>query len=250
MKNNYVNYECVEHTYRFHERPFIYHNRKYRSGFYDENGKYYRNVEFTNAKSPLYCSLCKRRYVTNQKYCPNCGNDFKVDKTDSISNKQNSASILLNLSVILLSVSAILMFTLIIHQKFYNKVMDKINSFTTINSIETETEKKEEPVYFVKKLNREVQKTGINTYYDAETECYFKFDTDASPSQWYYYFKGISDQYTDYGWMSYNKYNNRWMIKTADKYWEVLDQKYLSDRLWYFSEMCNPNVFETEVTNK
>ena len=91
-------------------------------------------------------------------------------------------------------------------------------------------------IVYIKELDRNVTRTLTNQYYDKETNCYFRYNTEVSPNQWEYYYPFISDEYkTDgYGWM---RYTDKWVINTANMKWKVLDSSY-NDVLWHFEYPC------------
>lgn len=90
-----------------------------------------------------------------------------------------------------------------------------------------------QPMY-VAALGRDVPWSNqYDSYYDAQTDCYFFLNTDVEPPIWQYWFEGISSQYGDYGWLEWDAKESRWYVqKSADK-WELLPEQDASD-LWHF----------------
>ena len=54
-------YDCKNKIYYYCSKPFIYFNKTYPSGYYDDRNKYYYNVAFTNGKSHIKCNHCGSR---------------------------------------------------------------------------------------------------------------------------------------------------------------------------------------------
>jgi hypothetical protein len=121
--------------------------------------------------------------------------------------------------------------------------------FTAFDSPTTEvqanTVEETKNTIYIEELDRNVEKVTFNIYYDSVNKCYFKYNLDSSPTQWYYYYTDISSQYSTsykdtYGWMVYNKYNDRWSIYVGDKEWKILEDV----DLWHFD-----NPHENTVVN-
>lgn len=90
-----------------------------------------------------------------------------------------------------------------------------------------------QPVY-VSALGRDVPWSAqYDSYYDAQTDCYFFLNTDVDPAVWQYWFEGISSQYGDYGWLEWDAKESRWYVQTGAEKWELLPEKSASD-LWHF----------------
>lgn len=249
-----IRYHGKHENYVYVLRPFIKNNKKYPSGYYTDNNKFYRNVMFTNQKSIFYCKNCKHKfYVTHMDtkiICPNCYHDVNVDKIDTVVKQKNRNSFGLLFGSILLSVMSILMLLSVLLYNYLFYTIDLPSRFdTSPNFSVSSTVKNEKTEVYSEELNRTVKITGYNSYYDPQSDCYFKFDTQAIPSQWYYFYNDISNKYRhsmenkeNLGWMSYNNYNHYWTIKTGDKCWEKLDSDETS-KLWHF-ENSYKNILE------
>ena len=72
------------------------------------------------------------------------------------------------------------------------------------------------------------------SYYNADTDCYVWFNTDADPALWQYWYEGISSNYDDSGWMEYE--DGIWYIETRYGNWEEIDLSGYGDRIWHFAD--------------
>ena len=72
------------------------------------------------------------------------------------------------------------------------------------------------------------------SYYEADTDCYVWFNTDADPALWQYWYEGISSYYDDSGWMEYE--DGTWYIETRYGNWEEVDLSGYGDRIWHFAD--------------
>lgn len=90
-----------------------------------------------------------------------------------------------------------------------------------------------QPIY-VAALGRDVSWSAqYDSYYDAQTDCYFFLNTEMDPAVWQYWFEGISSQYGDYGWLEWDAKETRWYVQTGSDKWELLPETSASD-LWHF----------------
>jgi hypothetical protein len=70
-----------------------------------------------------------------------------------------------------------------------------------------------------------------DSYYDAENDCYFWFNTDVEPAIWQYWAEGISSDFGDYGWMEYE--DGAWYIEADEGNWIELPAGYDAGQLWH-----------------
>lgn len=236
-----VEYPGYQNTYYYCNKPFIYFNKTYPSGYYTKN-KFYRNIGFTNSKSYIKCYRCNKKFKSfldenNEMYCPNCNHKIKISKIDKLK-KKFELSDLDKTKVFVAFACVFVLIFLLISIIVYNNVIEP----TQFQREVTASTEKPTTMYF-KELGRTCKILGYNSYYDADTNCYFKFDTDRHPSQWMYYYVGISDQYEDdYGWMIYNNYLGKWQINIGLKKWK--DYIDTDNELWHFK---NSYKYELET---
>jgi len=247
-RQNVTEYKCKNRIYYYCSKPFIYFNKTYPSGYYDDRDKYYYNVAFTNGKSHIKCNHCGKKFQlylneNDQIKCPMCYSNIKISKIDTLKKKN---SMLDNYTTNLFMVGACLfvaIFLLIATLVYVNVIAPRQNEPGQI------TTKVEAPtVKYFSELDRECKITGYNSYYDAKTNCYFKYDTERHPAQWMYYFIGISDQYPkDYGWMVYNKNLDVWQINVGLKEWVNLK----NNELWHFTNAYSyeQDTIDSEAKN-
>lgn len=245
---NEITYIGRNHTYTFYKKKTIKNGFKYRRGYYDEYNQYYKNVVFTNKNSYITCYNCKSGFYDRIKYnqsayCPYCGEEIRINAFDTLVKEapKEAPKYLIGVSLALGLVTLIL----IIAFAFYVKVIEPRTN-TAKTDVYAKNVTTESAFIYVDELQRDVEKIGYNSYYDAETECFFKFNNDAIPTQWYYYYKGISDNFEGYGWMVYNNYLNVWQINIGNKQWKTLESEYVTDRLWHFTAVCRNNVEATK----
>lgn len=242
-------YHGKKHVYKYYNFEYKDNTMIGKRGYYDEHGKYYRNVAFNNEKSIITCKNCGHRfYWTYNKYgihCPRCYHTINIDIVDTkIKPKQDSLkhlNTIINTAWIIISF-LIIAFSIILFPKIQNyaDAEEKISSAfdEKINLV---------PVY-VPELKRYCEHLDVNTYYDKDTNCYFKYNVQSTPAQWYYYFVGISEKYDKsidkkYGWMVYNTYNKKWQVNTAEKTWEDVKEADYTSKMWYFKH-CTEKDFE------
>lgn len=69
-------------------------------------------------------------------------------------------------------------------------------------------------------------------YYDDLTDSYVWYDKNRG--KWKYWFRSISSDYKDYGWMVYTP--NGWKIEKEYADWIKLPEEYDRSRLWYIRQ--------------
>ena len=69
-------------------------------------------------------------------------------------------------------------------------------------------------------------------YYDDLSNGYVWYDVKRK--KWKYWFKDISPDYKDYGWMVYD--SNGWMIEREYQDWIKLPESYDRSKLWYIKQ--------------
>ena len=70
-----------------------------------------------------------------------------------------------------------------------------------------------------------------DSYYDAETDCWVWYNTDAQPAVWQYWVEGISSDFEESGWMEHD--SNGWYIEATEWNWIPLPEQYDAAGLWY-----------------
>ncbi len=75
--------------------------------------------------------------------------------------------------------------------------------------------------------------------WDSEEDCYYDdseqyslwYNTDVNPPLWQYWYRPISGDYGDYGWMEYE--NGIWYIEAAQGEWIEVPKQYDTSALWH-----------------
>lgn len=98
-------------------------------------------------------------------------------------------------------------------------------------------DKIDEDVYVVVSENDDPEKRLVWDkdfcgYYDDRSDGYVWYDKKRE--QWKYWFKGISSDYKDFGWMVYKP--NGWRIEREHGDWIKLPEEYDRSRLWYIKQ--------------
>ena len=98
-------------------------------------------------------------------------------------------------------------------------------------------DKIDEDVYVVVSENDDPEKRLVWDkdfcgYYDDRSDGYVWYDKKRE--QWRYWFKGISSDYKDFGWMVYKP--NGWRIEREHGEWIKLPEEYDRSRLWYIKQ--------------
>lgn len=72
---------------------------------------------------------------------------------------------------------------------------------------------------------------NTNSYYDSDSRCYIWYDDVTN--EWQYWFKNVSSDYGNYGWMKCG--HNSWEIENKSGKWVPLPEKYDRNKLWYIN---------------
>ncbi len=75
---------------------------------------------------------------------------------------------------------------------------------------------------------------GADSYYDADSDCWFWYNTDVEPAIWQYWYEGISSDFGYYGWMEHDE--TGWYIEASEGNWIPLPGGYDTDGLWYIAD--------------
>ncbi len=82
---------------------------------------------------------------------------------------------------------------------------------------------------------------SYESYYDKDADCYVWYNTDVSPYLWQYWYKDISSDFGDYGWMEYEE--GQWYVEYDDGKWNKLDtDRYDQSVLWHFDNASDVSV--------
>lgn len=245
-------YYCRNHTYVFYPQSWTDNSgRTYQSGYYDENGRYYKDLALKNYDSlhEVICECENCGYVINRNLdeenltsCPKCGSEMNivtnVDEFIAEHEKQKGPSIFKIVGFILLGVFLPIvlvgwLFTSIIkpNNPGNNPVINVVNP----------SEKLDEQI-FLKKLDDNRYAVDSNatdkviiydakedSYYDEQTGMWLWFNKDYNV--WQYWYEPISGNYNDYGWMEHD--NDGWWIEASEGNWIKLPVKYNTSNLWY-----------------
>ena len=76
-----------------------------------------------------------------------------------------------------------------------------------------------------------VWKESDQSYYDAGSGLWAWYNTEVVPNLWQYWYKPISADYGEYGWMEYD--DGTWYIESEKGRWIPVPEKYDTSSLWY-----------------
>lgn len=243
-------YHCKSHDYVYYGTTWVEPTSgvKYRKGYYDENGEYYKQIAIKKPNSDeitFYCEYCGTEVKTTWKRgakptCPNCSAQleemhcdyspetpfdkfnytpnptaYKEDVTDKILN-------IIGTCILVCGGFLALIFGSMKMVKWFNE-----DSAYTSTSNTT----------YVEEIGRECKWLNeYESYYDPITDCYFWYNDEVEFPGWQYWYEGISSDYGDCGWMEFDEFENVWYIEVKDGDWQILPSKYDTSYLWYIDE--------------
>ncbi len=259
---------CKQHDYIYYPEDWYNDNGQfYREGYYDENGNYYKRVGFKNEENIVKCSFCDslNKFVWKEGVvlkCENCGAnlefdiiDEKTDKTTPVVSNTKALKVIKFIFIVwlIMSIAPMLFISFIAAifskednaERFMNGVANSgaIERMSTImNSFDDERtiSLKKDSIY-VEEIDRTLYLDGED-YYDSDSNCWVYFNREISPSQWQYWYNGISSDYGDYGWMEYDDRKEKWFIEVTDGKWEEVPSTYNTSNLWHFDNAFVDNT--------
>ena len=231
----------------------------YDRGYYDETGKHYENVAIKKGseyETICCCDYCGTSIKLKWKEgalpsCPNCGAllsnitqnvFFDTELKDQIISSSNGFGKNITRIVIGSIVACCLLpFLTVGGMGILSLLVPFIPDETTTTTTTRSTTLAPDDPYnsntiYVDVLGRNCNwDSEYECYYDEPTDCYFVFNTDVEPPEWQYWYEGISSDYGDYGWMTYDYDEERWYIESSSG-WDVLPDSYDVSDLWYMNE--------------
>lgn len=297
---------CSRHDYVFYPVDWVdsISHRSFKKGYYDENGAYYDNIAFFDAKTGKYttklvCNYCDTEIKAEwteggAPHCPNCGatlhevitgitTDTVVDSFNlnegveqgseayynyggngsgngysgggNYTRSNNNAKYLgLPISIVIFSIM-ICCCGVSFSQIASCTASTAIPALEqTANNLQTVVDNSENvyPDYnnavsvppagitynsskiYVDAIGRECMwYDEYESYYDQATDCYFWYNTDVEPSEWQYWYEGVSSDYGEYGWMVFDEYEQRWYIEETNGHWAPLPEIYDTSYMWH-----------------
>lgn len=248
-------YYCRNHTYVFYPQSWTDNSgRTYQSGYYDENGQYYKDLALKNYDS-LHEVLCECEncgYVINRSLdeddittCPKCGSNMKiitnVDEFIAEEEKQKRGNVWKTIGFALIAVVVPVifigwLFTSIRNRPttyYYNTNTQPPVSVVTPSAKESITLKKLDDNRYALDTNS-TDKTIVyiadeDSYYDEETGLWLWFNEEYKV--WQYWYEPISANYSDYGWMEHD--SDGWWIERYAGDWIQVPSHYDTSKLWY-----------------
>lgn len=78
-------------------------------------------------------------------------------------------------------------------------------------------------IFLVQGIGRDCDWSNeYQSYYDAQTGCYFVYNDDVDTPETQYWYEGFSDRYGDYGWMAYDESSQTWYVEVDYGEWEAV----------------------------
>lgn len=97
---------------------------------------------------------------------------------------------------------------------------------------------KDQASLYIEEIDRTCEWDEENhSYYDPETQCYFRYNTFVLYPTWQYWYEDISPDYENYGWMEFDKEKGSWIIEKSNGYWVDLPSDYDTTDLWHIENM-------------
>lgn len=255
---------CRMHNYTYYSRAWTDSSigKEYSSGYYDEEGNYYKHLvikKYNSYTTQCECDYCGTSvklewYAGALPSCPNCGASLNVMEqaavdeqasTDSYEETATSKQIRTFFLVILFFTCVIGPFVMIMRFVPLLIFHNGSSSSSSTSSERYYDERASIPVdlnvelwgesIYVESIGRTITWSDeYESYYDSESDCYVYYNMDQNPYVWQYWYEDISSDYGDYGWMEYELAEDQWYIEKGTNDWEPLPSKYDEDKLWHF----------------
>ena len=242
-------YRLKNHDYDYYPTSWTASDGKhYEEGYYDENGKYYRNLFVPGSNMMLVCEYCGNHMMYTCKEgelpeCSGCGAQFTVDATDHVQDVVDDIrqvdEVKRKSSIRKWFVFALILYVAgLVFRGAWNNLASRLDRYVYTEA-ETEAGK---PVASSAKDSVYVEEIGRTCYldgedwYDSVTECWFWFNDEEAPYQWQYWYEGISSDYGDYGWMEFDMDSQQWYIEVSEGDWQQLPDTYDTSGLWHFTD--------------
>ena len=235
-------YHCLRHDYMYY--PVGWYDTRtgeYRApGYYDENGAYYPGavIRMTDAdEAAVYCKDCNavvQPYSEEESLwrCSSCQRIIPgvVEDTEYSAAPTGTSS---DSAWVFKAVKWLIIFIVVVG--LYATASNVIRGFSGSDQASyAVTDQSDE--YYVEAIGRTCPwMDEYSSYYDATTDCYFRYNQEVSPAQWQYWYEGISSDYGDYGWMEYDEEKGAWFIEDRNSHWIQLPSSYDTAQLWHIS---------------
>ena len=250
-------YYCRNHTYVFYPQSWTDNSgRTYESGYYDENGKYYKEIALKNYDSlhevMLKCDNCG--YVINRNIdeddittCPNCGSEMNivtnVDEFIAEDEAEKRRSFWKTLGTLLLGLGMPILLIGLLFTTLRARTHQNTNNTQIVQPAQTTKEKylKKVDTNKYQLVSSQADKTIVydaneDCYYDKETDMWLWYNTTVSPKVWQYWYEPISGDFGDYGWMEYDIYEKCWYVEADYNKWIKVPAAYDTSKLWYIND--------------
>ena len=251
-------YYCVNHNYTYYPESWTSNGTEYKSGYYDENGKYYKEKPFIEKKvGKIYTKCPNCDYVKDYDYmdfyelenCPTCGTRMNIINDDDdifIKEEYYEEESLISkifkwIGYFFLGVAVIML--LLLPLKLFKSLSQNTSTPTIVynnnNSLIGKTVYLQRDGYNSYKLvnsnyaDNEIDKIltrdSDDNYYDAETGLYLYYSKDYNV--WQYWYEPISGNFGDYGWMEHDQ--EGWWIEADYNNWIKVPSNFDTSNLWY-----------------
>lgn len=252
------------------------------AGYYDENDDYYTNVAIDGKETVFTCWYCKkqacRAWSEEEKDnivpfgCEHCGKIYRIDAYDKpelveieeekpfgeviADGIKDTIRLILNdayacMYCIFIIISCFIMAIIVFffpsaNEKLQEKGLIGILSEETeeVNEYFAESPKVHEPPQsiYINEIGRAVYKNDKGLFEDEETGCLFFWNESANPAQWQYWYSGVSDEFTGYGWMRYDANKAEWSIEVSEGTWGTITSP-IPDYVWHFDASYVNNYY-------
>ncbi len=228
--------------------------KEYRAGYYDmATEEFYATPEEGLSIRDYICEYCDTRVSIVPKdgemaKCPNCGGNLTLLPEENIAADQSSGyydgqadsagsgsrSVGTKGRATIFIITLVAVIALLAGGIAYSVGRDRASQGDTYtgtdSAFQTENGKRS---FYVEAIGRTYSWSNeYDSYYDADTDCYFWHNEDVDPPVWQYWYEGISSDYGDFGWMEWDEEENRWYIDDGND-WVVLPDTYDTSYLWH-----------------
>lgn len=243
-------YYCLNHNYTYYPESWTSRGRTYKSGYYDEDGRYYAEQPFIEKKvGKIYTKCPSCGHVESCDYmdfdelgnCPNCRTRMKIaqDDDDIFIKEEEYGSgwkrlrpigwiaIVLMVLLLVLSVNKAIKGnntssnTGIVTQQNTPYIGYEIFLLKNGNNYKLTNGRGE----YDKRLTRDFD----DNYYDKEFDLYLYYNKEHNV--WQYWYEPISGKYEDYGWMEHDK--DGWWIEVREGSWSRVPSSEDTSRIYW-----------------
>ena len=245
-------YYCRNHTYVFYPQSWTDNTgRTYESGYYDEEGRYYKDLALKNYDSlhEVICQCNDCGYVINRNLdeedlttCPKCSGNMEiitnVDEFIQEEENKNKSSFWKKVLIFFLGIILPIGLIATLYRAIsvnYNTNNNNTGIVNVVNSSTITLKKESSNAYSISSSYKDKTikyDSREQLYHDEESDMWLWYNQNYDV--WQYWYEPISGNYGNYGWMEHD--SDGWWIEASYNNWIKLPSNYDQSKLWYIVE--------------